>query len=100
MFFTLASTRYDIDDSFYVNMGVAAADFPSQPLLRFDTIHGIGLPFQEPYYRVHTFELLAGLITHAFGVETIRVIHAFKGKPWPFQQTSRPNPFLSNPLKY
>jgi len=77
MFLTLASRKYDVDDSFYINMGVAAADFPARPLLRFDTLHGTGLPFHAPYYKVHTFELLGGLISYAFGIETIRVIHIY-----------------------
>ncbi len=72
---TLSTRRYDVDDSFYINLGVGVAAFPSLPLLRFDTVHGIGLPIQAPFYRVHTFEALAGLLSHLTGIETIWFIH-------------------------
>jgi len=37
----LVAHRPDLDDSFYVNVAVAAADSPERPLLREDTLHGI-----------------------------------------------------------
>jgi hypothetical protein len=77
MWVTLSSRRYDIDDSFYVNLAVAVADFPELPLLRFDTIHGLGLPLHASFYRVHAFEPLAGLLSHVTGIETIGIIHLF-----------------------
>jgi hypothetical protein len=67
--------RPDFDDSFYVNVAVAAADFPSRALLSGDTMLGVeGLPLHMPAHRIHTFELWNAALSHVTGM---RAIHAF-----------------------
>ena len=73
---TLVAHRPDTDDSFYVNMAVSVADFPHLPLLSFDALHGtLGAPFQRTPYRIHSIEILAGLLSHLTGVPALEVSH-------------------------
>lgn len=73
---TLAAHRPDADDAFYVHMAVSVTDFPRQALLAHDTMHGIpDRPLGNPIYRVHSLELLSGLISYLTGVQTLRVCH-------------------------
>jgi hypothetical protein len=72
----LAAHRVDIDDSFYVNLAVAAADAPRDPLLAHDTLHGVpGLPLHHPAYRVHAWEIWNGAVAHLTGLPPIAVFH-------------------------
>jgi hypothetical protein len=72
----LAAHRVDIDDSFYVNLAVAAADAPRAPLLAGDTLHGVaGLPLHHPAYRVHSWEIWNGAVAYLTGLPAIAVFH-------------------------
>ena len=72
----LVTNRPDADDSFYVNVAVAAMDAPARALLSGDTLHGIeGLPLHQPVYRLHSFELLAASIGFVTGIPAIAVFH-------------------------
>lgn len=73
---TLVCHRPDADDALYVNMAVAAADFPSQALLRSDTLQGIpNLAVSMPIYRVHAYELWNAGLSLLTGVPTIFCFH-------------------------
>ncbi|MFQ5417529.1 MAG: DUF6077 domain-containing protein, partial [Myxococcota bacterium] len=68
--------RPDIDDSFYVNVAVAAADFPGQPLLASDTLLGHDdLPLHMPAHRVHSYELWNGAVSRLTGIPAIYAFH-------------------------
>jgi len=72
----LAVHRPDLDDAFYVNMAVAAADAPDAPLLASDTLHGVsGLPLHLAVYRLHTWELWNGALAWLSGIPAIAVFH-------------------------
>ncbi len=73
---TWTVNRPDEDDAFYLGIAVAAADFPDQPLLRDDPVHGVpGVPIQHPAYRLHTLEILAGGLTRVTGIAAIYWLH-------------------------
>ena len=73
---TLIAHRSDPDDAFYVNLAVAAVDFPRAALLRSDTLHGIaGLPLHLPVYRVHSYELWNGALSYLTGIPAIYCFH-------------------------
>jgi hypothetical protein len=73
---TLAAHRPDADDAFYVNMAVSALDTPSRALLKHDGIFGIaGMPIQLPFYRMHSFELLAAAVSRLTGLSPILALH-------------------------
>ncbi len=66
---TLIAHRPDIDDAFYLNLGVAAADHPGWRLFAQDTMHGVAdLPLLLEAYRVHSYELLNGALSFATGI--------------------------------
>lgn len=68
--------RPDIDDAFYINLAVAAADAPSQPLMSGDTMLGIsGLPMHMPAHRIHTYELWNAALSYITGIPTIYCFH-------------------------
>jgi len=72
----LVSHRIDIDDSFYVNLAVAAADAPADPLLAEDTLHGVaGLPIHLPVYRLHSYEIWNGAVSYLTGIPALAVFH-------------------------
>jgi hypothetical protein len=72
----LFAHRIDLDDVFYVNLAVAAADEPGRPLLREDTLHGIpGLPLHLPVYRLHSYELLNAALSHLTGLPALAAFH-------------------------
>jgi len=65
-----------LDDSFYVNVAVAAADAPRLPLMSGDTMHGVdGLAMHMPAHRLHSFELLNGGVSYLLGAPAIYVFH-------------------------
>jgi hypothetical protein len=73
---TAVAHRPDLDDGFYVNAAVWAADHPASPLFAGDTLHGIdGLPILMPTFRVHAFELLGAGVSALFGAPAIEVFH-------------------------
>lgn len=68
--------RPDLDDAFYLNLAVAAADAPGAPLLTADTLHGVaGLPVHHPVYRVHSWELWNALWSRITGIPVIAMFH-------------------------
>jgi len=73
---TLAVHRPDLDDAFYVNLAVAAADFPDRPLLVADSMHSDGqLPLMLPVYRAHSYELWNGALAWLSGIPAIAWFH-------------------------
>lgn len=73
---TLVAHRWSADDAFYVNLAVAAVDFPERPLLRYDSLHGIeGLPLHMPAYRVQSYELWNGALSYLSGIPAIYCFH-------------------------
>jgi hypothetical protein len=78
--FSLLVVRPRADDTFYLNMAVSVVDFPQQALLSLRNLHGpasatIGVQHVFPPYRVHSFELLGGLLSYVSGMEVARVVH-------------------------
>ena len=74
---TYLAHRPDLDDSHYINMAVGVLDFKHQPMLKFDTMHGIaGLPIHLSNYRFQSYELLAALISWLTKLPVIVVMHA------------------------
>ncbi|MBW2401950.1 MAG: hypothetical protein JRG80_22305, partial [Deltaproteobacteria bacterium] len=70
--------RPDYDDAFYVNVAVAAADFPEHALLAGDTLLGVeNLPLHQPAHRIHTYELWNGALSYLTGVRAIFLFHWF-----------------------
>jgi len=68
--------RPDIDDAFYVNLAVAAADDPTRALMSGDTMLGVvGLPMHMPAHRVHTYELWNAAVSWISGIPTLYVFH-------------------------
>jgi len=73
---TLAVHRFDIDDAFYVNVAVAAADNPSRALFALDTLLGIpDLAIHNPAHRTLTLELLNGAVSRLTGIPAILCFH-------------------------
>jgi hypothetical protein len=68
--------RSSSDDTFYVNTAVAVADHPEMAILKYNTM--IGVPdtlIHAPFYKVHTFEVLAGAISYLTGLSGLAVSH-------------------------
>ncbi len=73
---TWTASRPNEDDSFYLGIAVAAADFPDQPLLRFDPVHGLaGMPMHHPAYRLHALEVAVGAAARLTGTAAIYWSH-------------------------
>jgi hypothetical protein len=78
--FSLLVVRPRADDTFYLNMAVSVVDHPEQALLAFKNLHGpasdtLAVQRMFPPYRVHSFELLGGVLSYLTGVEAVRVVH-------------------------
>jgi Family of unknown function (DUF6077) len=78
--FTLCSYRPRSDDTLYLHLAVSVVDYPQLPLLSTLTLHG--LPYAAltpqamfPPYRVHSFELLGGVLSRLTGLPAAAVIH-------------------------
>jgi hypothetical protein len=66
---TLVANRPDADDAFYQSIAANLLRFPTQPLLERDTLYHIaGMPIQLPVYRIHTYELLIGVVARTFDI--------------------------------
>jgi hypothetical protein len=73
---TLLVHRFDIDDAFYANIAVAAADDPSRVLYSVDTLLGIpDLPIHNPAQKVLTLELLNAAVSRLTGLPAIFCLH-------------------------
>lgn len=72
----LVAHRVDLDDSFYLNLAVATADAPGDPLLAGDTLHGVpGLPLHHPVYAIHTWELWNAALSLLTGIPVTATFH-------------------------
>ncbi len=72
----LAAHRPDLDDAFYVNLAVAAADAMTAPLLAGDTLHGVpDLPMHLPVYRLHSWEAWNAALSVLTGLPVIACFH-------------------------
>jgi hypothetical protein len=73
---TLVVHRFDIDDAFYANIAVAAADAPSRALYSVDTLLGIpDLPLHNPAQKVLTLELLNAAVSRLTGLPALLCLH-------------------------
>ncbi|UCC67274.1 MAG: hypothetical protein JSV79_09070 [Armatimonadota bacterium] len=73
---TLAVSRPDLDDAFYVSEAAFSSGQPSEPLLASDTMHvEPALPFVFSTYRLATFEVLAGGLAHVLHLPAMDVIY-------------------------
>jgi hypothetical protein len=64
------------DDALYLNIAVSAADHPQSALLQHDSLHGFpDLPFVQSAYKVHSYEILSGAISHLSGLGAVRISH-------------------------
>lgn len=80
---TLAVSRSDLDDAFYVAVAAFTSGHPSVPLLAFDPMHGDGnLPLIFPSYQFASFELLAGALAHLFGIPAMDVMYRILPPLW------------------
>ncbi|HAX77067.1 MAG TPA: hypothetical protein DCY88_14830 [Cyanobacteria bacterium UBA11372] len=71
---TLVVYRTHGDDAFYLNMIAGALDFPNEPLMSRDTMHGLsGIPMLIPVYRLHSIEMLAAVVSQATGISHLIV---------------------------
>jgi hypothetical protein len=74
--FALFAHTPNADDCFYVNMSVGAADNADQPLLKWDTMHGVPeTPILLPSFRVHSIELMMAALSNLSGIEAISLFH-------------------------
>ena len=74
--FALFAHRPDADDCHYINLSVGAVDNADQPLLKWDTMHGIPeLPIVLPTYRVHSIELMMAALSRTTGIDAINLFH-------------------------
>ncbi len=68
--------RPDADDSFYVNLVVAAVDDPARPILSGDTLHGVpGAPMALPVFGVLSVHMLEAAFAHVSGLSALTVAH-------------------------
>ena len=77
-FLALFAHRWRNDDCYYINIAVTTADRPELPLLSVIDMHGPiegGLSMIFPPYRLHSFEVLGGLVSHLTGISALEVIH-------------------------
>jgi len=73
---TLVVHRFDIDDAFYLNVAVAAADNPSRALFASDTLLRIpDLAIHNPAHRILTLELLNAAVSRLSGIPAIVCLH-------------------------
>lgn len=80
---TLAVSRSDLDDAFYVAVAAFASGNPSQPLLAFDPMHGdSNLPLIFPSYRFASYELLAGALAYLLGIPAMDVMYRILPPLW------------------
>lgn len=72
----LCLQRPDLDDTFYLNLSVAAADHPDEPLLCCDSLHGVPeVEINFPSQRLRALELLSGALAWLTGIAPIYWSH-------------------------
>jgi len=73
---TLLAHRPDADDASYLNLIVSALDFPNQPFLTYDGIHGIlNIPLNTPTYCIHSYEMFVAFLADICHLSPIFVYH-------------------------
>lgn len=73
---TLICHRASSDDTFYVNTAVAIADAPELPIMTYNTMVGVpGVLIHAAYYKVHTYEVLAGALSYLTGLQGLVTSH-------------------------
>lgn len=73
--------RVNADQTLPINLSVAVLDDPHLPIFRHDSVHGIAGVYPIPTYWIHSFELLAALLTQALSIgEPILLLH-YIGSP-------------------
>jgi hypothetical protein len=73
---TLAVSRSDLDDTFYVAVTAFAAGHPHEPLLAFDPMHvERSWPLIFPSYRFATFELFGAALAHLLSVPAMDAVY-------------------------
>ncbi len=77
MAFSLIAHRPDLDDAYYMNLAVNAADQPDRPLLCCDTLHDREDKQPHPGQRLRSLELFEALLTYITGIPPIRWSHHF-----------------------
>ena len=73
---TLASHRPDLDDAYYINIAVGAADSPSDPVLKNCAFYDLpDIPIAFHPYRFHSIEVLGGALSYVTGLPAIAFFH-------------------------
>jgi len=73
---TAVLNRSDADDGFYLGLANAVVDRPTDPLLKYDPLHGVpGLELPSRHHRLRTFEAMIGTIALLTGLAPIVVAH-------------------------
>jgi len=68
--------RPDHDDAFYLGIANAVADRPADPVLKYDTLHGVqDLEMPSPHHRLRTLEPLIGTAALLTGLAPIGWAH-------------------------
>lgn len=74
--YTLISHRTDADDSTYLEIIRSTLEHRSLPIFSFDVSLGEMIPhFRFPVYRASTYELLAGFLVSATGIDLLTVYY-------------------------
>jgi len=77
-FVTLVANRPDADDAFYQSIPATLLRLPAQPVLLHDTIYRVAsLPIQLPVYRMHSYEVLIGVIARITGIRAAVIAYLF-----------------------
>lgn len=73
---TLAVSRSDLDDAYYIATAAFSASHIHAPLLGTDPMFGEpGWPVLFPSYRFSAYEPLAGVVAHALDIPAIDIMH-------------------------
>lgn len=73
---SLWAHRSSSDDTFYVNTAVSIADHPENAVMTYNTMVGVpDVLIHAPYYKVHTYEALAGAVSFLTGLSGLAVSH-------------------------
>lgn len=81
----LIAHRPDSDDALYLGFAAGAADFPTAPLLRDDTLYGLpGLPIVLSTYRFHAIEPLFAAVSLVTGMGVLSASHLLAAPLWGF----------------
>lgn len=80
---TLAVSRSDMDDAFYVAISAFSASHPQEALFAFDPMHGDrSLPLMFPTYRFAASELLVGAFAYLLNISAMDVAYKILPPVW------------------